>query len=713
MMMAVLDPQLPTIASQGPDSHEYPLSATALLAAIIDSSDDAIISKDLNGIITSWNKGAERVFGYTAEETIGRSVTMLIPPERLKEEPKILERLRRGERVDHFETIRVRKDGTLINISLTISPIRDTQGRIVGASKIARDITDRKHAETSLKTQAERLRLLWEAAGVLLSADDPDAMLRQLFARIGPHINADTYFNYMVNESGDALRLASCVGISVETARKISRLEFGTAVCGTVAVQRRPIVATHIQSSDDPKVQLVKSFGIRSYACNPLIVDNVLLGTLSFASRSRDQFDPDEFEFLQTICHYVAVAYERLRLLDRLKEADRRKDEFLATLAHELRNPLAPIRNAVRVQRLKGTNEPEMRWSWEVIDRQVEHLTRLIDDLLDLSRITRNKLELRRQRVELAEVINGAVESSRPAIEQCGHQLTVTLPTEPVYLNADLVRLAQVFLNLLNNAAKYTEGKGHIWLTAEVRDQESGLRGQESGIGDSSRPAREVVVRVKDTGVGIPPEKLPHLFEIFFQVDRSLERSQGGLGIGLSLVRRLVELHGGRVEVESDGVGKGSEFIVYLPVLVERPHSKAPFISSNNDPIPMPAVRRILVVDDNRDSADSLAMLLRLIGHEVRTAYDGVEGVEAAERYRPEIILLDIGMPKLNGHDACRRIREQAWSEDMVLIALTGWGQDEDRRLTAEAGFDAHLIKPVDPTVLTELAASMRSARVD
>lgn len=711
--MAVLDPQLPIITGEGKDSRDYPLGVAALLAAIINSSDDAIISKDLNGIITSWNKGAERVFGYTAEETIGRSVTMLIPPERLKEEPKILERLRRGERVDHFETIRVRKDGTLINISLTISPIRDTQGRIVGASKIARDITDRKHAETSLKTQAERLRLLWEAAGVLLSADDPDAMLRQLFARIGPHINADTYFNYMVNESGDALRLASCVGISVETARKISRLEFGTAVCGTVAVQRRPIVATHIQSSDDPKVQLVKSFGIRSYACNPLIVDNVLLGTLSFASRSRDQFDPDEFEFLQTICHYVAVAYERLRLLDRLKEADRRKDEFLATLAHELRNPLAPIRNAVRVQRLKGTNEPEMRWSRDVIDRQVEHLTRLIDDLLDLSRITRNKLELRRQRVDLADVINGAVESSRPAIEQCGHQLTVTLPSEPVYLNADLVRLAQVFLNLLNNAAKYTEGKGQIWLTAEVRDQGFGAKSQESGIGDSDRPSREVVVRVKDTGVGIPPEKLPHLFEIFFQVDRSLERSQGGLGIGLSLVRRLVELHGGRVEVQSDGVGKGSEFIVYLPVLVEQQHSNSPFKFTNNGPISTPAARRILVVDDNRDSADSLAVLLRLVGHEVRTAYDGVEGVEAAERYRPEIILLDIGMPKLNGHDACRRIRAQKWSENMVLIALTGWGQEEDRRLTAEAGFDAHMVKPIDPTMLTELTASLRTIRVN
>ncbi len=343
---------------------------------------------------------------------------------------------------------------------------------------------------------------------------------------------------------------------------------------------------------------------------------------------------------METICHYVTVAYERLRLLNELTEADRRKDEFLATLAHELRNPLAPIRNAVQVLRLKGPDEPDLRWGRDVIDRQVEHLTRLIDDLLDISRITRNKLELRKQRIELAEVITGAVESSRPAIEQCGHELTVTLPPQPVYLNGDLVRLAQVFLNLLNNAAKYTERGGRIWLTAE-------------------RQGSEVVVRVKDTGMGIPAEKLPRLFEMFFQVDRTLERSQGGLGIGLSLVRRLVELHGGRVEARSDGVGKGSEFIVRLPVLVDEADGDAGAAGPMATARRRPPARRILVVDDNRDSADSLAMLLRLTGNEVHTAYDGVDGVEAAERLRPDVVLLDIGMPKLNGYDACRRIREQ------------------------------------------------------
>jgi len=660
------------------------------LAAIVESSDDAIISKDLNGTITSWNRAAERLYGYTAEEIVGRPISVLIPPDHTDDFPTIMERLRRGERIENFETVRVAKDGRRVDVSLTISPLRNAEGKIVGASKIARDITYRKQTEAVLRKQAERLRLLWEAAGVLLTADDPDAMLRGLLAKIGPHLGVDAYFNFLENDGGDALRLASCEGIPVETARTITRLEFGQAVCGTVALHRRPVVATHIQGSNEPIVQLAKSFGLRAYACNPLLAGDRLLGTLSFASRTKDEFDPDEVAFMETICHYVTVAYERLRLLSELKEADRRKGEFLATLAHELRNPLAPVRNAVRVLRLKGPDEPDLRWGRDVIERQVEHLTRLIDDLLDISRITRNKLELRKQRVELAEVITGAVESSRPTIEQCSHELTVTLPPEPIYLNGDLVRLAQVFLNLLNNAAKYTERGGRIWLTAV-------------------RQGAEVVVRVKDTGVGIPAEKLPRLFEMFFQIDRSLERSQGGLGIGLSIVRRLVELHGGRVEARSEGVGKGSEFIVRLPVLVEQPKSAEPQEPNGNGTAKATTTRRILVVDDNRDAADSLAMLLRLTGNEVHTAYDGVDGIEAAERCKPDVVLLDIGMPKLNGYDACRRIRNELWGKDMVLIALTGWGQEEDRRHTVESGFDAHMVKPVNPTDLLNLLASKPS----
>jgi PAS domain S-box-containing protein len=554
-------------------------------------------------------------------------------------------------------------------------------GSVESLMTLVRNVTEQKRAE-------ERLRLLWEAAAVLLTASDPDGMLRELFVRIGPHVGVDVYFNHVIDDSGDALRLASCEGIPVEAAGSIARVELGEAVAGTAAARRQPVVVSAIQESDDPQVGWLESVGIRACVCHPLVAETRLLGTLSFASRNRDRFEPDEVAFLETICHYVTVAYERLRLLNELKEADRRKDEFLATLAHELRNPLAPLRNAAELLRFETPAERELHWGRDVIERQVDSLTRLIDDLLDISRINRNKLELRTQRVGLAEVIAMAVESSRPLIDERRHALTVDLPSPPVYLDGDLVRLAQVFLNLLNNAAKYTEPGGRIWLIGEQQGS-------------------DVVVRVKDTGVGIPAEKLSSVFELFFQVDGSLERSQGGLGIGLSLVRRLVELHGGRVKAHSEGVGKGSELTVCLPALAEMPTAMPSREPDDNRRPRSTSARRVLVVDDNRDSADSLAMLLGLSGNDVATAYDGLEALEVAERLRPDVVLLDIGMPKLNGYETCRRIRAEPWGQRMVLIALTGWGQEQDRRRTGDAGFDAHVVKPVDPNALLTLLGQL------
>jgi signal transduction histidine kinase len=362
-----------------------------------------------------------------------------------------------------------------------------------------------------------------------------------------------------------------------------------------------------------------------------------------------------------------------------LAQADRRKDVFLATLAHELRNPLAPIRNAVEVLKAKGPDDPDLIWSRDVIDRQVGQMARLLDDLLDVSRITRNKLELRKQRVTLASVVETAVETSRPIIDGGGHELTVSLSSEPVYLDADPVRLAQVFANLLNNAAKYTDGGGHVRVAAE-------------------RIGHEVVVSVKDDGIGIAPEVLPRLFEMFSQATPALERSQGGLGIGLSLVKGLVEMHGGSVEARSDGHGQGSQFIVRLPVAVAPQPYDHPPGDGEKGVAPVPC--RVLVADDNRDAADSLAMMLKLAGNEVRTAYDGEQAVEQAEAFRPDLVLLDIGMPKLNGYEAARRIREQPSGHAMILVALTGWGQEEDKRRADEAGFHHHLVKPVDLAAL-------------
>jgi len=659
------------------------------LAAIVESSEDAIIGKDLQGTITSWNRGAETLYGYTAEEIVGRPVSVLMPPDHQDDFPHIMERLRRGERIEHYETVRICKDGRRVDVALTVSPIRTADGTVQGASKIARDITPRKRAEAALRRQTERLSLLWEAAAVMLTADDPDAMLRKVHGMIGPHLGVDAYFNYIVDESGEALRLSACEGVSSESARTIARLDFGEGVSGTVAAQRRAVVAMDIQQSDDATTRALKALGIRACVCGPLVARDRLLGTLSFASRTKDRFDDEEVAFIETICQYVTVACERLRLLNELKEAGLRKDEFLAMLAHELRNPLAPIRSAVKVLNLKGSGVPEARWSREIIERQVQHLTRLVDDLLDISRITRSKLVLQRSRIDLVDVITGAVDSSRPLVEQYGHELTVSLPSRAVYVDGDAVRLSQVFQNLLNNAAKYTEHGGRIWLTAERQDD-------------------GVVVRVKDTGVGIPRDTLPRLFEMFYQADRSLERAQGGLGVGLTLVRRLLEAHGGRIEARSEGVGRGSEFIVHLPVVTEPADVLTARTGSDEQSV---TGLRILVADDNRDSADLFALYLGLMGNDVRTAYDGVSAIQEAERFTPDAVLLDIGMPRLNGEDACRRMRETSWGKNAVLIAVTGWDHEENRRRILDAGFDAHLVKPVDPSEVSGLLASLLGTR--
>jgi CheY-like chemotaxis protein/anti-sigma regulatory factor (Ser/Thr protein kinase) len=386
----------------------------------------------------------------------------------------------------------------------------------------------------------------------------------------------------------------------------------------------------------------------------------------------------------------IRYAIERKRAEEALKEADRRKDEFLAMLAHELRNPLAPVRTALEVMRLRSSDDPDQERARDIIERQVQQMTRLVDDLLDVSRITRGKIKLLTEPVDLAAVITRAVEISRPLIDARQHQLTVTLPPHPVLLDADLTRLAQVVANLLNNAAKYTERGGHIRLTVE-------------------KDGKQAVVRVRDTGVGIPAEMLTRVFDLFAQVDHSVERSQGGLGIGLTLVKNLVEMHGGTVTAHSSGPGRGSEFIVGLPALAEARASE--FTQDvSGQPAALPA-RRILLVDDNPDAVECLGLLLRMKGNEVYTASDGPEALEAAKKYCPDVVLLDIGLPKMSGYEVCRRLRQQHFANGLLIVALTGYGQDKDRRRTREAGFDHHLLKPVDSDTLENLLGSAESVR--
>lgn len=761
------------------------LRAARLLASIVESSEDAIISKTLDGLIRSWNAAAERLFGFTAEQAVGRPISLIIPADRTAEEDQIIATMKAGQRIEHYETVRLRCDGQPVLVSLTISPIKDEKGRVIGASKIARDITGKRQAE-----ERER-RLLAEAAtanakfraffdqgplyagvmaldGTLLEANrlaleacgftkeqvigkkfwecawwSPSSGLMETIRAGSAKAAAGELFQaelpYFVADGTERMVDFILLPIKDEAGRVLFLAPTGTDITDRKRAEAdRQKFVTLVENSTD-------FIGMCDLAAVPFFVNRAGLqmvgldgieqarhtpaGDFFFPedqSRIMDEFFPSvlakghgeievRFRHFQTgearwmaykvltltdaTGHAVAFATvsqdvtERRRMEDDLRklaadlsEADRRKDDFLATLAHELRNPLAPIRNALQVIRLSPDREAQEQ-ALSMMGRQLAQMVRLVDDLLDVSRISRGKLELRRERVQLSAIVTSAVETSRPLIDHLGHELTVTLPKQPLLVEADLTRLAQVFSNLLNNSAKYMDRGGHIGLTAE-------------------RQGSDVVVSVKDSGIGIAADQLPRIFEMFSQVDGSLERSQGGLGIGLTLVKRLVEMHGGRIEARSEGLGKGAEFIVRMPVVVGA--TQAQVVGRKDEAAAPKSSLRILIVDDNRDSADSLTMLLRLMGNDTRTAYDGQEGVALAGEIQPDVILLDIGLPKLNGYEACRRIREQPWGKSVVLIAVTGWGQEDDRRRSHEAGFDHHMVKPVDPQELLKLLAGLQ-----
>ena len=658
------------------------LNTAQLLASIVETSNDAMIRKRLDGTIESWNTAAEQLFGFTAEEAVGRHISLVIPPERLAEEEEIIASLRAGKRIEHYETERVRSDGQIIIVSLTISPIKDEAGSVIGASKIVRDVTERKRVERD----REMFVTLIENSTDFIAMCDLDAI------------------PFFINRSGLAL-----VGLeSIEEARRTSVSDFFFPEDRPRIINEfLPSVLETGHGELEIRFRHFKTGEPRWMAYKVLKLTDAENRAVGFATVSQDITERKRLE-------------DNLRVLaEDLSENDRRKNEFLATLAHELRNPLAPMSNMLEVVKRSDGNVDLLKRAHETIERQLSQMVRLVDDLLDLNRITHDRLELRRSEVELSSVIQQAVEVARPLIDAEGHRLIVELPDEPIYLNADRMRLAQVFGNLLNNSSKYTKSEGTISLLAERADG-------------------EVVVTVRDNGDGIPPDKLHTIFDMFMQVDRTSDRSQGGLGIGLTLVRRLVEMHGGSIEPRSDGEGMGSEFEVRLPVLSapvavaldsSRPANVTPsdatIAGSDGDAAgpngdaarsdttfaqASPAQRRVLIVDDNRDSADSLAMLLEITNNKVYQAHDGVEALAAIEAHRPEVVLLDIGLPKLDGHEVCRRVREQSWGQNITIIALTGWGQEADRRKSQEAGFNGHLVKPVDYDELLELLSATKGA---
>ena len=624
------------------------LLTARLLASIVESSNDAIISKSLDGIIQSWNAAAERLFGFTAEQAIGQHISLVIPPDRIAEEDGIIAKLKAGQRIEHYETERKRSDGQRIMVSLTISPLEDHSGNVIGASKIARDITERKRVER----ERQNFVTVVENSTDFIGMCDLDGL------------------PFFVNRAG-----LEMIGLeSIEDARRTTLQEFFFPEDQEMIMNE---FLSAVQKNGHGEVEVrfrnFKTGAARWMVYKVLLLTNAANEPIGYATVSQDVTDRKRLED------------DLRRLAADLSETDRRKNEFLATLAHELRNPLAPMSNMLEVLKRANNDGAVVKRAHDTIERQLGQMVRLVDDLLDLNRITHDRLELRRSEVDLSSVIEQAIEVARPLLDSAGQELIVDLPGEPIFLNADRARLAQVFGNLLNNSSKYTRPNGSISLSAK-------------------RDGEEVVVSVKDNGAGIPPDKLDSIFDMFMQVDGTAERSQGGLGIGLTLVKRLAEMHGGSIKAQSDGEGQGSEFIVRLPVLNK---SSVGSQAGPDRTRQSPSQRRIVIVDDNRDSADSLAMLLEITGNQTFMAHDGIEAIEVIEKQRPEIVLLDIGLPRLNGYEVCRRVREQQWGKDIVMIALTGWGQEDDRRKSEDAGFNSHLVKPVDYNKLLALLGTL------
>jgi PAS domain S-box-containing protein len=670
----------------------------ARLAAIVQCSDDAIISKSLDGRIESWNDGAERLFGYTAEEAIGQPITLIIPHDRRSEEREILAKLTRGERIDHLETERITKSGQRLFVSLTTSPLRDPSGRVVGASKVARDITARKQGERAIAALSELrasqladLARLRDMTSRLWTAQELRPILEETLRTAAAIDGTDLGLVWMWDRGGAHLELGASLGFNPGLLEEVDHVPVGPGVSARSCAEGRRVIVGDVDEVPDfePFGDAMRAAGVRALHCTPLLTrSRQVVGVLMTCFRRPHRPSAREMD-LMDLCVAQAVDFiENAQLHGRLRDADERKNQFLAILAHELRNPLAPVRNALELIRRDPSDAAMMQRSIGMMDRQVRHLVRLIDDLMDVSRITRGQFALRREPTTLATVLETALETCRVAIDAAGHRLTISLPSDAVGLDADPTRLAQVFSNLIGNAAKYTPGGGRIWLEAERRGTD------------------RVIVRVRDNGVGIPPAAIGSIFEIFTQVGDALERPNGGLGIGLSLVRGLVEMHGGSVTARSAGLGRGSEFTVELPALpIALP---APAASGGAPERTAVAPCRILIVDDNEDAAASLSMLIQRRDHVTRVAHDGAEAVRVAAEFRPDIAFLDIGLPKLNGYEVGRAIRSQAWGRAVFLIALTGWGQDEDKRLAAESGFDLHLVKPIDPSSLDDLIRSAR-----
>jgi PAS domain S-box-containing protein len=627
----------------------------ARLRAMLNSALDCIVSMDEEGLICEFNPAAEVTFGYRRAEVLGKNLAEIMIPERHRAAHRAglmryltsAEARMLGKRV---QMTAMRRDGAEFPVELTVTVVH-RQSRPLFTAYL-RDITERKRAEEALRRSEERLRSILDNAPLAVSIKDVEG--RYLFLnRTAASLWAQRAPGQEVlgKSDHDLLPAGEAEGARVEDRR--------------VQAAKSPLQLEEVSPSDSsdakPGYWLTSKFPLVDAAGNPY-----------------------------AICSVSTDITSRREIEEKLKQSDQRKDRFLAMLAHELRNPLAAVLNATEILRLMSPPESRLEWARGVIDRQVSHLARLVDELLDVARITTEKVRIRREPTDLTVVVTRAAESVRPLMETRRQSLSIETPEGEIVVEADLDRLSQVLTNLLDNAAKYTPEGGAIALVVERLDAE-----------------KKVLVRVRDTGIGMTPEVLETIFELFSQADHSLDRAAGGLGIGLTLARRLVEMHGGTLEAFSGGPGMGSEFVVTLPLAEEtRPEAKPAAAKPKSRPA---TSRRILIVDDNEDAAESISMMLSLDGHEVRTAYDGPGALEAAGAFRPDVILLDIGLPGMDGYEIARRLKKNGRLDRALLVAVTGYGQEEDRRRAEAAGFDLHLTKPVQPERLRELVNRSRS----
>jgi PAS domain S-box-containing protein len=656
---------------------------SVFLKGIIASTREGIQTLDLEGRLLWMNPYGQHMMQIDNLEPLRyQSVDLDWPREAQVTMKEAVTKAKRGE-VASFEAFYPTAKGVQKWWEVTVSPIVGARGEPIQLLMVSRNITERKRSEQSA-------RFLADATEKLAELTDHTSTVQKIAGTVVPGI-ADWCAIDLLQGDGSYRRVAIAHAqppSSVSQKPLTNYIAHPSPLHGIsrVILTGQPTLVENISDTtveslaqDDEQLHLLKKMGLKSYICVPLLLRGKVLGALTFASVGfRSSYDNTDLRFAQELAHHISVAVENARLYQALQEAGQRKDEFLATLAHELRNPLAPLRNGLEIMRKSRADAAVVEQVRSMMERQLTQMVRLVDDLLDVSRINSGKFELRRERTTLKGLVETALEAIRPALE-AEHDLTVSLPEDDIFLNADPARLSQALINLLDNAAKYTPAGGHIWLTAQ-------------------RVANTVTIVVKDSGIGISAAMLPKVFEVFTQADTSIERTRGGLGVGLTLVKRLVEMHDGNVEARSAGLGQGSSFIVRLPIL---PVGSRPLITV--PPVQVAATgggaarKRIVVVDDNVDAASTLATILKLMGHRVQIAHDGPQALTVIREHQPDLVFLDIGLPGMSGYEVAKQLRADPALGHLFIVALSGYGTDEDKQRSREAGFDQHVVKPVDP----------------